>query len=56
MTEYVIVGIEYQNQYVYWDNFEKLHTIQTSPLLFHQTREGDRSVTCVSEDVEFMQE
>lgn len=54
MTEYVIVGMEYQNQYVYWDGFESLHTINTSPLLFYQFREGDRNVTCVSEDVELM--
>ena len=33
---YVILGVEFQNQYCYWDDFEKLHVIQTSPYIFRR--------------------
>lgn len=48
---YVILGVEFQNQYCYWDDYEKLHVIQTSPYIFRRERDAlGRWKLCESTD------
>lgn len=52
---YVILGVEFQNQLCYWDDFQEPHTIQTSPWVFRTERDAlGRWKLCESTDYALM--